>query len=61
MSHFSYSCKTEGENGISYLISALCIKCLSAIPEYSRIIDYSIIASGVDYFRNFTKLKNLNF
>ena len=43
MSHFSYACKTEGENGISRLISALCINCLSAVPEYSRFIDYSII------------------
>ena len=43
MSHFSYVCKTEGENGISHLISALCVNCLSAIPEYSRFIDYSII------------------
>ena len=25
MSHFSYACKTKGENGISRLISALCI------------------------------------
>ena len=38
MSHFSYACKTEGENGISHLISALCINCLSAIPEYSSIL-----------------------
>ena len=43
MSHFSYACKTKGENGISHLISALCVNCLSAILEYSRIIDYSII------------------
>ena len=43
MSHFSYACKTEGQNVISRLISALCVNCLSAIPEYSRIIDYSII------------------
>ena len=43
MSHFSYACKTEGENGISSLISALCVNCMSAILEYSRIIDYSII------------------
>ena len=43
MSLFSYACKTEGENGISRLISALCVNCLSAILEYSRIIDYSII------------------
>ena len=43
MSHFSYPCKTEGKNGISRLISTLCINCLSSIPEYSRIIDYSII------------------
>ena len=25
------------------LISALCVNCLNSIPEYSRIIDYSII------------------
>ena len=43
MSHFSYACKTEGENGISCLISVLCVNCLSAIPEFSRIIDPSII------------------
>ena len=43
MSHFSYACKTEGENGISRLISTLCVNCLSALPEYSRFIDYSII------------------
>ena len=43
MSHFSYACKTEGENEISRLIWALCVNCLSVIPEYSRFIDYSII------------------
>ena len=43
MSHFAYACKTEGKNGISHLISALCVNCLISIPEYSRIIDYSII------------------
>ena len=43
MSHFSYACKTEGENEISHLISALCVNRLSVIPEYSRFIDYSII------------------
>ena len=43
MSHFAYTCKTEGKNGISRLISALCVNCLISIPEYSRIIDYSII------------------
>ena len=37
MSHFAYACKTEGENGISRLISALCVNCLSSIPEYSRL------------------------
>ena len=42
MSHFSYAC-TEGENGISCLISTLCINFLSAILEYSRIINHSII------------------
>ena len=30
------------QNGISRLISALCVNCLISIPEYSRIIDYSI-------------------
>ena len=43
MSHFSYMCKTKGENEISHLISALCVNRLSVIPEYSRFIDYSII------------------
>ena len=43
MSYFAYACKTEGKNGISCLISALCVNCLNSIPEYSRIIDYSII------------------
>ena len=37
MSRFAYACKTEGENGISRLISALCVNCLSSIPEYSRL------------------------
>ena len=37
MSHFTYACKTEGENGISCLISALCVNCLSSISEYSRL------------------------
>ena len=35
--------KQKEKNGISCLISALCINCLSSIPEYSRIIHYSII------------------
>ena len=43
MSYFAYACKTEGKNGISRLISALCVNCLISISEYSRIIDYSII------------------
>ena len=38
VSHFSNACKTEGENEISRLISALCVNCLSVIPEYSRVI-----------------------
>ena len=37
MSHFAYVCKTEGKNGISRLISALCVNCLISIPEYSRL------------------------
>ena len=43
MSYFAYACKTEGKNEISRLISALCVNCLNSIPEYSRIIYYSII------------------
>ena len=43
MFHFAYACKTKGKNGISRLISPLCVNCLISIPEYSRIIDYSII------------------
>ena len=37
MSYFAYACKTEGQNGISRLISTLCVNCLSSIPEYSRL------------------------
>ena len=37
MSYFAYACKTKGQNGISHLISTLCINCLSSIPEYSRL------------------------
>ena len=37
MSHFAYTCKTEGQNGISRLISGLCVNCLISIPEYSRL------------------------
>ena len=37
MSHFAYVCKTEGKNGISRLISTLCVNCLISIPEYSRL------------------------
>ena len=37
MSHFAYACKTEGQNGISHLISTLCVNCLISIPEYSRL------------------------
>ena len=37
MSYFAYACKTGGQNGISHLISALCVNCLSSIPEYSRL------------------------
>ena len=35
--------KPKEKNGISCLISTLCVNCLNSIPEYSRIIDYSII------------------
>ena len=37
VSYFAYTCKTEGKNGISRLISGLCVNCLSSIPEYSRL------------------------
>ena len=37
MSYFAYACKAEGKNGISRLISALCVNCLISIPEYSRL------------------------
>ena len=37
MSHFAYACKTEGQNGISHLISALWVNCLNSTPEYSRL------------------------
>ena len=37
MSHFAYACKTEGKNGISRLISGLCVNCLISILEYSRL------------------------
>ena len=37
ISHFAYACKTEGKNGISRLISTLCVNCLISIPEYSRL------------------------
>ena len=59
MSHFAYACKTEGKNGISRLISALCINCLISIPEYSRIIDYLIIWMYIWYglFQKLYKIK----
>ena len=31
MSYFAYACKTKGKNGISRLISGLCVNCLSSI------------------------------
>ena len=37
------SLRLRVQNGISCLISARCVNCLISIPEYSRIIDYSII------------------
>ena len=59
MSYFAYACKTEGKNGISRLISALCVNCLISIPEYSRIIDYSIIWMYIWYglFQKLYKIK----
>ena len=59
MSHFAYACKTEGKNGISRL-NFRTMRKLSDL--YSGIFQTqsSGCASGVDYFRNFTKLKILN-
>ena len=37
MSHFSYACKTEGGNGISCLISALCVNFKFTSECYSGI------------------------
>ena len=37
MSHFSYMCKTEGENRFSHLISTLCINCKFTPQRYSGI------------------------
>ena len=64
------SLRLRMQNGISRLISALCINCLISIPRtmhklsdlYSGIFQTqsSGCASGVDLFRNFTKLKILN-
>ena len=56
ISHFSYSYKIKWENGISCLISALCINCKFTSERNSRILlitQSSGCASGVDYFRNF--------
>ena len=41
--HIYVSLRLRVQNGISRLISALCVNCLISILEYSRIIDYSII------------------
>ena len=64
------SLRLRVQNGISRLISALCVNCLISIPRTMRKLSdlYSGIfqtqssgcASGVDLFRNFTKLKILN-
>ena len=50
MSHFSYSCKIKRENGISCLISTLCVNCKftsecnsGIFQKYSRNVDYSTI------------------
>ena len=58
------------QNGVSRLISALCVNCLISIPCtmhklsecYSGIFQTqsSGCVSGLDHFRNFTNLKILN-
>ena len=54
MSHFAYACKTEGKNGISHLISALCVNCLISIPEYSRLnhLDVHLVWSTSETSQN---------
>ena len=64
MSHFAYACKTEGKKW-NFPLNFRTMRKLSDLysgifPEL-LIIQSSGCASGVDYFRNFTKLKNLNF
>ena len=48
MSHFSYSCKTEGENGISRLISALCVNCKFTSEHYSGIFQNYWLLNHLD-------------
>ena len=50
MSHFSYSCKTEGENGISHLISALCVNCKFTSEHYSGIFQNYWLLNHLDVY-----------
>ena len=63
MSHFAYACKTEGKNGISRLISGLCINCLISIPEYSRLnhLDVHLNIWIVKYPLNCKRYLSYNF
>ena len=48
MSHFSYSCKTERENGISHLNSALCINCKFTSECNSGIFQNYLLPNHLD-------------
>ena len=54
MSHYAYACKTEGQNGISRLISGLCVNCLISIPEYSRLnhLDVHLVLTTLETSQN---------
>ena len=69
-SNIHVSLRLRVQNGVSRLISALCVNCLISIPCTMRKLSecYSGIfqtqssgcVSGLDHFRNFTNLKILN-
>ena len=48
MSHFSYSCKTKRENGISRLNSALCVNCKFTSEHNSRIFQNYLLLNHLD-------------
>ena len=58
MSHFAYACKTEGQNGISRLISTLCVNCLISIPD--SIICMSIWSRPLQKLHKLKNSEHLN-